>query len=137
QENRKLRAQLAAEYQQKLGLYKPAFPAMIRLKAQIAELDEQAQEAINAIKLSIKAQYDAARNEEAMLTQQVDATKTDVLDQRSRSIKYNILQREVDTNRTLYDGLLQRYKEIGVAGGIGTNNISVVDRAERPESPSS
>lgn len=137
QDNRKLRTQLAAEYQQKLGLYKPAFPAMIRLKAQIKELDAQAAEAVNAIKLSIKAQYDAARNEEAMLAQQVDSTKTDVLDQRSRSIKYNILQREVDTNRTLYDGLLQRYKEIGVAGGVGTNNISVIDRAERPSAPSS
>lgn len=137
QENRKLRAELAAQYQQKLGLYKPAFPAMMQLKAQIQELDQQAQEAIGAIKLSIKAQYDAAKNEEATLAQQVDSTKADVLDQRSRSIKYNILQREVDTNRTLYDGLLQRYKEIGVAGGVGTNNISVVDRAERPAAPSS
>ena len=72
QENRQLRAQLAAEYQQKLGLYKPAFPAMLRLKAQIKELDAQAEEAIAAIKLSIKAQYDAAKNEEAMLVQQVD-----------------------------------------------------------------
>lgn len=137
QENRKLRAQLAADYQQKLGLYKPAFPAMVRLKAQIRELDAQAEEAINAIKLSIKAQYDAAKNEEAMLSQQVDSTKSAVLDQRSRSIQYNILQREVDTNRSLYDGLLQRYKEIGVAGGVGTNNVSVVDRAERPGAPSS
>jgi len=137
QENRKLRAELAAQYQQKLGLYKPAFPAMLRLKAQIKELDAQAQEAIDAIKLSIKAQYDAAKTEEAMLAQQVDSTKADVLDQRSRSIKYNILQREVDTNRTLYDGLLQRYKEIGIAGGVGTNNISVVDRAQPPTVPSS
>lgn len=110
---------------------------MVRLKAQIRELDAQAEEAINAIKLSIKAQYDAAKNEEAMLSQQVDSTKSAVLDQRSRSIQYNILQREVDTNRSLYDGLLQRYKEIGVAGGVGTNNVSVVDRAERPGAPSS
>ncbi len=137
QENRKLRAQLEAEYQQKLLLYKPAFPAMVALRAQIKELDAQAGEAANAIKLSIKAQFSAAKNEEAMLAQQMDATKADVLDQRNRSIKYNILQREVDTNRTLYDGLLQRYKEIGVAGGVGTNNISVIDQAQVPGSPSS
>jgi capsular exopolysaccharide synthesis family protein len=137
QENRKLRSQLAADYQQKLGLYKPAFPAMVRLKAQIQELDDQAKLAAGAIKASIQAQFEAAKSAEAELAQQLEATKTDVLDQRSRSIQYNILQREVDTNRTLYDGLLQRYKEIGVAGGVGTNNISVVDRAERPSSPSS
>lgn len=137
QENRKLRSQLAADYQQKLGLYKPAFPAMVRLKAQIQELDDQAKLAAGAIKASIQAQFEAAKSAEAELAQQLEATKTDVLDQRSRSIQYNILQREVDTNRTLYDGLLQRYKEIGVAGGVGTNNISVVDRAERPSIPSS
>ncbi|MFZ5672254.1 MAG: GumC family protein [Pseudomonadota bacterium] len=137
QENRKLRSQLAADYQQKLGLYKPAFPAMVRLKAQIQELDDQAKLAATAIKASIKAQFEAAKSAEAELAEQLESTKTDVLDQRSRSIQYNILQREVDTNRTLYDGLLQRYKEIGVAGGVGTNNISVVDRAERPNFPSS
>jgi capsular exopolysaccharide synthesis family protein len=43
----------------------------------------------------------------------------------------------VDTNRELYDALLQRYKEIGVAGGVGVNNISVVDPARIPDRPSS
>ena len=58
-----------------------------------------------------------------------------MLNLRGRSIQYNIFQREVDTNRALYDALLQRYKEIGVAGGIGTNLISVVDRGEVPGGP--
>src|SRR5690606_23108707 len=56
---------------------------------------------------------------------------------RDRSIQYNILQRELDTTRTLYEGLLQRYKEVGVAGGLATNNISIVDQADVPEDPSS
>jgi len=43
----------------------------------------------------------------------------------------------VDTNRELYNGLLQRYKEIGVAGGVGTNNVSIVDPAALPDHPSS
>ncbi|RYF10443.1 MAG: polysaccharide biosynthesis tyrosine autokinase, partial [Oxalobacteraceae bacterium] len=46
-------------------------------------------------------------------------------------------QQEVDTNRALYDGLLQRFKEIGVANGVGVNNISIVDQADTPEKPSS
>src|SRR5205085_10620549 len=44
--------------------------------------------------------------------------------------------REVDTNRQLYDTVLQRYKEIGIAGGVGTNNIAIVDRALAAERPS-
>lgn len=137
QENRKLRTELVAEYQQKLAQFKPAFPAMLQLKAQIEELDALAQGEIAAIKGSIKSKFLAAKEEEKLLTQRLDATKTEVVSQRNRSIQYNILQREVDTNRTLYDGLLQRYKEIGVSGTVGTNNVSIVDRASLPERPRS
>src|SRR5205085_1188948 len=65
----------------------------------------------------------------------VAGLKGQVLNLRGRSIQYNILQREVDTNRSLYDALLQRYKEIGVAGGIGVAPVSVVDRADVPGLP--
>ncbi|MCT6838500.1 MAG: hypothetical protein M3036_12720, partial [Bifidobacteriales bacterium] len=63
--------------------------------------------------------------------------KTDFLDQRRRGVEYNVIQRDLDTNQQLYDGLLQRYKEIGIAGGVGANNIVVVDPASVPQSPSS
>ncbi|MFO0991289.1 MAG: polysaccharide biosynthesis tyrosine autokinase [Hyphomicrobiales bacterium] len=137
QENRKLRAELAATYQEKLALFKPAYPAMTQLRAQIQELDKQAQLEIKAIKDSIQSNYEASKKQEELLVAQLDQTKNEVVDQRNRSIDYTILQREVDTNRTLYDGLLQRYKEIGIAGGVGTNNVSIVDRAALPDSPSS
>ena len=58
-----------------------------------------------------------------------------MLDLQTRNIRYSILKREVDTNRQLYDGLLQRLKEIGVAGGVGINNISVIDKAQVPLLP--
>jgi polysaccharide biosynthesis transport protein len=137
QENRKLRAQIAAQYQQKLAIYKPAFPDMIELHNQIKELDRQVQTDVSSIKQSIQSAYIAAKEEEDSLLAQLDKSKSEVVDQRNRSIQYNILQREVDTNRQLYDGLLQRYKEIGVAGGVGTNNISIVDKAPMPILPRS
>jgi polysaccharide biosynthesis transport protein len=137
QENRKLRTELAAQYQQKLGIYKPAFPEMIQLRNQIKELDRSIQSEIEAIKLSIEAEYNAALEEEQNLIQSLEGTKVEVVDQRNKSIEYNIIKREVDTNRTLYEGLLQRYKEIGVAGGVGTNNISIVDKASLPLLPRS
>jgi polysaccharide biosynthesis transport protein len=133
QSNRKLRTELAADYQQKLGLYKPAFPLMVQLRNQIKELDRQVQSEVQAIKDSIQSQYEGAKAQEDELASQLETTKASVVDQRNRSIQYNIIQREVDTNRTLYDGLLQRYKEIGVSGAVGTNNISIVDRAQLPQ----
>jgi polysaccharide biosynthesis transport protein len=137
QANRKLRTELAAEYQQKLAIYKPAFPAMAQLRNQIKELDRQVASEVEAIKQSIEAEFLAAKDEEQDLLTRLEGAKVDVVEQRNRSIDYNIIQREVDTNRTLYDGLLQRYKEIGVAGGVGTNNISIVDRASEPLFPRS
>ncbi|PZF78779.1 hypothetical protein DK847_02995 [Aestuariivirga litoralis] len=135
QENRKLRSELSAQYQQKLNVFKPSYPEMVQLRSQISELDEQLAQAVRSVKADIKSSYEAARVSVAMLEAELQKTKDTLVEQRNRSIQYNILQREVDTNRQLYDGLLQRYKEIGVAGGIGTNNVSFVDKADRPNNP--
>lgn len=126
QENR---SKMQAEYQTKIATFKPEFPAMLELKAQIDELDRQIEAEVASIKNALKAEFDGAMAQEATLVAMLDSMKDEVLDLRGRSIQYDILKREVDTNRELYDGLLQRYKEIGVAAGVSANNISVVDRA--------
>lgn len=132
---RQSRAVLAAEYQEKLRIYKPDYPEMLQLQGQIAESDRQIAAEVGNIRASLSARYQSASAQETLLSQRIDALKGDVLDLANRSIRYNILKRETATNQELYDGLLQRYKEIGVAGGIGANNISVVDRAEIPGGP--
>jgi succinoglycan biosynthesis transport protein ExoP len=132
---RQSRATLMAQYQEKLGIYKPAFPQMQQLKSQIDEIDKQIQAEVSNIKASVRSEYEAAQSQESMLQKQMEILKTQVLDQQSRSIRYTVLKREVDTNRQLYDSLLQRYKEIGVAGGITTNNMNLVDRADVPGGP--
>jgi polysaccharide biosynthesis transport protein len=82
-------------------------------------------------------EFRQAQQRESRLRARVEQLKSNFLDLRRRSIQYNIFQQEVDTNRALYDGLLQRFKEIGVAGGVGINNISIVDTADIPQKPSS
>jgi capsular exopolysaccharide synthesis family protein len=133
QKLREQRTTVAAEYQEKLRTYKPDYPDMQRLQGQLNEIDRQIGAEVANIRASIKAQYDAARTQESMLTARISGLKGDVLDLQNRSIQYNILMREAATNRELYDGLLQRYKEIGIAGSVGTNNVSVVDRADVPD----
>lgn len=131
------RATLSGTYQQKLKIYSPDFPEMQQLKAQIDEIDRQINAVANANLSAIRSQYEIALKQERSFAAQVEQLKGSFLDLRERNIQYTILQREVDTNRTLYEGLLQRYKEVGVAGGLGSNNISVVDRAQAPTGPSS
>ena len=84
---------------------------------------------------SIEGAYKVAVQQETSVKAKLDMAKKDVLDLQGRSIRYNVLQREVETNRSLYDGLLQRLKEVGVQGGVGTNNVTVVDSALVPDSP--
>lgn len=130
------RALLDAEYQQKLSIYQPDYPEMVQLKARIDEADGQIQTIAGNIRTSIRSQYEIAASQERSLQAQVNRLTGDVLDLRDRSIQYNILQRELDTTRTLYEALLQRYKEVGVTGGVTANNISIVDLATPPRNPS-
>ena len=133
QKLRESRSLLTAEYQQKLGTFGADYPSMQELAGRIAETDRQIAGEVNNIRTSIRLEYDTARQRELLLEQRLQGLKDDVLDLQGRSIQYNILKREAGTNRELYDGLLQRYKEIGVVGSIGANNISVIDRADVPE----
>ena len=132
-------AKLQSEYQQKREFMKPEHPEMQSLQAQIAELQRQIagqmSQASSGRINGLLADYRAAMSSERALQGRVSALKGDVLNLRGRSIQYTILQREVDTNRSLYDALLQRYKEIGVAGGVGTAPVSIVDRAQTPSLP--
>jgi succinoglycan biosynthesis transport protein ExoP len=136
---RESRAALEAEYQEKRTLMKPDHPDMLSLRSRIQELDRQiasaGAQAGGGRSSTLLAEYRAAMSAESALQGRVAGLKGSVLDLRGRSIRYNILQREVDTNRGLYDALLQRYKEIGVAGGVGASPVSIVDRADVPAAP--
>jgi capsular exopolysaccharide synthesis family protein len=85
---------------------------------------------------NLRDKYRQALAAEQGLQARVNSLKSAVLDQQQRSIQFNIIQRDVDTNRALYDALLQRFKEVGVAAGVGTNNVSIVDPALPPDFPS-
>ncbi len=129
------KAKLEIEYQQNLRIYKPDFPKMQQIKAQIAEADNQIKAEVTAIANGVKAQYDAAVRQEKLIRERLNQTRRQVLTTQDSSIDLNLLKREVDTNRQLYDGLLQRLKQLGVTGDAITNNISVVDAAEAPIFP--
>jgi len=134
---RSKRNTLESDYQQKLETFKPSYPEMMQISNQIAEIDRQLAAELKTLKASYKAAYESSLNQETEMRQRVETLKADVLDLQKRSIEYNILKREVDTNRSLYDGLLQRYKEVDIAGGVGANNVFIVDKATLPGGPSS
>jgi len=133
---RQQRATAAAEYAELMARFEPGYPAAQALQRQITDLDSSISREEARIGRETGDQFRAASAREAALLQRVQALSGQVQGQRRDSIQYNIFQREADTNRQLYDALLQRYKEIGVAG-VSANNIAVIDRADPPSKPSS
>lgn len=133
---RQKRAEVAAEYAKMMAQFEPGYPAAVALSEQLKALDVSIAREENRVLTSRSSEYREALQREADLKSEVDDLKARMNRQQKDSIQYNIYQREADTNRELYDGLLQRYKEIGVAG-VGANNIAIVDTAKIPEKPSS
>jgi len=125
-------AALEAEYQEKLQFYQPEYPLMQELNEKIKALQGQLNKEIATAKDGLEAQYLAAKQEEDALRKELEQQKNTTLDIRDKSIRYNTLEREVETNRNLYEGLLQRIKEVGVAGNIEKNNITIIDSAILP-----
>ena len=131
------RAEKSVALQEERARHRDDYPAVRELVSQVAELDRQIASLSASIRGSIRDQYQVAANQERSLAEQVGGLKEETLSEQDRSVRFNILSREVDTNRTLYDGLLQRFKEVSAASGVSTNNISIIDTAEAPLEPSS
>ncbi|MFW5330335.1 GumC family protein [Hydrogenophaga sp. ZJX-1] len=123
------KAKLEAEYAKNLATYKPEFPTMVQARAQIGELNSRIKAEVDTILASIKGQFEAAKQQEEALRAKVASTRSEVISVQDRSVDMNLLQRELETNRQVYDALLQRLKEVSVTAGITTNNVSIVDEA--------
>lgn len=132
---RQRRAEVAGEYSRMMVQFEPSYPAARAVAEQLRTLDASIAAEERRVRSSVSGDYREALTREDTLRNQVETLKARMNQQQRDNIQYNIYQREADTNRQLYDGLLQRYKEIGVAG-VGTNNIAVVDTAKIPSSPS-
>lgn len=130
---------LQSEYTEKRAIYVPDFPAMIDLQSQIDYIKSQIESEYNYLEntelSSLKTEYEVAVGLEQNLQNRFEALNSSFEDIRDKSVQYNILEREVDTNRTQYDALLQRLKEVSIADDIGSNLISLVDSAEIPRKP--
>ncbi len=133
-----LTAEIAKREAQRARLaetFTPEYPPLRRLQAQIAELRAQLEREQAALAAVLKADFEAVRKQETLLSEALAEQKKIVNDLNQRAIDYKILKREVDTNRTIYKSLLQRLKEVEVNEGIRASNITVLDRAEVPAAP--
>lgn len=131
------RADAASDYARLMAQSPPDEAGAKAAEARVEALDAAIKTEEARIRTSLQQAYQAADARQKALTQQVDSLKGALAELRQRSIQYNLYQRDADTNRALYDALLQRYKEVGVAGAAESNNVAVVDPARLPDRPAS
>lgn len=129
------RAAARAALAQAQQRYRDDHPTLQQASSQVEELDLQIARLAGATRDSLREQFEVAQGQEAALEQQVSNLRGSTLAEQGRSVQYNILKRETDTNRSMYDALLQRYKEISAQAGVTANNLAVLDRASQPTAP--
>jgi capsular exopolysaccharide synthesis family protein len=127
---------LEGEYAQLASQFKADYPRVSQLKAQLGETQRRLNKEIQKVVASIQSAYLAAEANEKGLRDKMEQQKAATLSLKDASVNYAILAREVDTNRQLYDSVLQRMKEMGVAAEVRTSNVSIIDPAEPPLYPS-
>jgi capsular exopolysaccharide synthesis family protein len=115
--------------------YGDKHPMMQKALADLQEAQRQYDLEVSRAVQQIKNDYDTAVLEEKTMTRALDAAKSDAQDLSRKSVDYNVMEREAQSNRQIYQSLLQRANELRVSSNSHANNVRVVDHAEIPKSP--
>ncbi|HYM79304.1 MAG TPA: polysaccharide biosynthesis tyrosine autokinase [Candidatus Dormibacteraeota bacterium] len=113
----------------------PSYPKLTQLNNQLKEIDTQIQAEMKKMAAKIRGQYTTALQRENMLHAALEKQKQEANKLNESAIEYSLLKRDVDTNRQLYEGLLEKLKAAGVSAGLKSNNFRIVDSARPPTTP--
>ena len=131
------RSAVAAQLEAALVDKQPGHPTVAPIKSQLDELDGQISALAGGIKNSIRDEYLIAAQREQQLQSRVSGLTGESQTERDRAVQLNVLTREVETSRQLYDDLLQRFRTLSAEANITSNNVQQIDIAQPPVKPSS
>src|SRR5882762_8709504 len=128
-------AELKREHAKLSTTFNADYPRVKEIQSQIDEIAAAIQEQRKDAASQINSDYFAAVRRENLVRDALHQEQKQLNQVAARAVQYNILKREVDTNKQLYEGLLQRLKEASVSASLKASNIRVVDSAEPPTKP--
>ncbi len=132
---REQEADLKIQIAQLSTQFGPSYPKLAQLNNQVKEVDAQAQGELRKVTSRLRGDYLASLQREQMLHGAMEKQKQEANKLNESAIEYSLLKRDLETNRTLYEGLLERLKEAGVTAGLRSNNFRIVDAARKPTVP--
>lgn len=129
---------LKNEYDEKIKIFKPEYPDMVRLKARLDSVRQELEREISQAVDAARSEYRAALARENSLKKLLERQREDVVKMNNNAILYNSLKIEVENKRNLLNSLIAKQNEALVSArlkGLRTSNIKIVDRALVPQSP--
>lgn len=132
---REQEADLKIQIAQLSTQFGPAYPKLAQLNSQLKEVQAQGQIEAKKVQARLHDDYMAAVQRENLLRAALEQQKQEENKLNESAIEYSLLKRDVDSNRTLYEGLLEKLKEAGVTAGLRSNNFRIVDAARVPTAP--
>ena len=126
---------LESEYQDLSITFKAEYPKMKQLKARMDKIQGQIELEKEKIVAAIKNDYETSMKTQLSLEMSTEIQKQKAIDLNDKATQYKIIEREVNTNKSIYQSLLQRAKEIEASVGAAVTNMQVVDRARVPIYP--
>jgi len=129
------RSEAASQYADQSSQYGPNFPKVQRLQAQLKDLDQTIEKEKHKILEVLESDYHEAQQRETLLTRALDQQKAEANQMAGKLVEYNILKREAEGDKALYEGLMTKLKETAISAGLRSSNIRVVDPAMIPSAP--
>jgi polysaccharide biosynthesis transport protein len=128
-------AQLRSEYEDLTSTFQDDYPSVKALRMKMNSMAERIQNEEEKIFLAVANEYKAVAKKVETLRSRMQQQKQLVIDLNERATQYKIMDREVETNKGIYQSLLQRTKEIESIIGVSSSNIHIVDKAMLPIVP--
>ena len=132
---REQEADLKIQVAQLSTQFGPSYPKVAQLNSQMKEVDTQIQAELRKVTSRLRGDYMASLQREQMLHEAMEKQKQEANKLNESAIEFSLLKRDLESNRTLYEGLLERLKEAGVTAGLKSNNFRIVDAARKPTVP--
>ena len=126
---------ISTEYTEALNQYGPNFPKVLRLQEELKGVDQLIEREKKAVVDRMESDYRAAKHLEELRMEAMENQKAEVNSMAEKMVQYNILKREAEANKALYEGLLTKLKEAGISEGLKSSNIRIVDPAMIPSTP--
>jgi capsular exopolysaccharide synthesis family protein len=131
----KKRTDLSTDYTEALNQYGPNFPKVLRLQEELKGVDQLIEREKQNVVDRMESDYRAAKHLEELRMAAMEQQKSEVNAMAEKMVQYNILKREAEANKALYEGLLTKLKEAGISEGLKSSNIRIVDAAMIPSTP--